>query len=154
MWLFTKRGFYSIAASQTPGAPEGTISVRGRVKADLEAFREHYSAKLGPTMALAGTDYEYRADISPVDLAAALVKMVPEIDYTKFKPAAAEFSSGGHARHDLYIGVWSAMYVGGPFGIERYLKNAERDRARVDRELFGQRRAARRSPRGPGGAAR
>ncbi len=109
MWIFDKRGFFALAASQTPKAPKGTLSVRARVRADLDAFRKHYSSKLGPTIVIPGADYEYRADISPDELRKAMVKMAEGVDYTKFKPEAERFSTGGHERHSLYLGVWSAM---------------------------------------------
>lgn len=117
MWIFTKRGFYSVSTS----IRKGKLAVRARMKADLVAFKKHYCKDMGRIEETPQCDYPYRADITPGDMVEAMAKATMEVDYTKFKPEAALHSSGGHSRHTLYLEVWSAMY-----DAERKLANMER----------------------------
>lgn len=57
MWLMTRFGFFSVV--QKPG--ETDLTVRARVEADLLALKAAYLPSMGPILANAGTDYQYRA---------------------------------------------------------------------------------------------
>jgi len=86
MWLITTVGFFSIV--RKGGEPDLTVRARGRE--DLDALGEEYLPSLGPITAGGGTDYPYRARVPPGALAAAIARMVEDIDYANFKDRAAE----------------------------------------------------------------
>jgi hypothetical protein len=85
MWLMTTIGFFSIV--RKPGDAE--LTVRARAQGDLEALRKEYLPGLGPIRAGGGTDYPYRARIAADALAAAVARMVADIDYPNFKDSVA-----------------------------------------------------------------
>ena len=53
-------GFFSIVR-KPDDVGGGTLTIRARVKSDLEALREHCLPNLGVIEENAGTDYRYRA---------------------------------------------------------------------------------------------
>ena len=64
MWLFTKFGFYSVV--QKPG--EDCLTVRSRVREDLDPLREQYLPNLGQTLDHVETDYPFRAHKSAMKI--------------------------------------------------------------------------------------
>ncbi len=104
MWLFTTIGFFS--AVQKPGTD--FITIRARVRNDLDTLREKYLPDLSPTIAKAGTDYPWRATIAHAKFAEALGKIALDIDYGNFKDAVAKRQ--GKSRAHRYGKVWSALY--------------------------------------------
>lgn len=110
MWLFTKKGFYSVVAHNTQ---PNMMLVRGRVREDMQAL-----VQAGTDLGLweagsqpvihdnLGTDYAFRIFITRrqwLDLAWTLVS---DIDYGNFKDAAHDRVPG---RSTTYMRVWSAM---------------------------------------------
>jgi hypothetical protein len=104
MWLFTNIGFFS--AVQKPGTD--FLTVRARVKQDLDNLRQNYLPQLSATQAKGGTDYPWRATVSHVDFAAALGKIAMDIDYSNFKNEVS--ARQGKARASRYGKVWQALY--------------------------------------------
>lgn len=104
MWLFTSNGFYSVV--QKPHT--SYLTVRARVKADLDSLRKEYLPELSPTVGKAGTDYPWRATVSHEQFAAALSKIVADINYGNFKNEVS--AKQGKARAARYGRVWSALY--------------------------------------------
>jgi 8-oxo-dGTP pyrophosphatase MutT (NUDIX family) len=104
MWLFTTFGFFS--AVQKPGTD--FITIRARVRNDLDALREKYLPELSPTIGKAGTDYPWRATVAHAKFAEALAKIALDIHYGNFKDAVAKMQ--GSARAHRYGKVWSALY--------------------------------------------
>lgn len=96
MWLFSNLGFFSIV--QKPGTD--FLTVRARVRSDLDTLRERYLPGLSATQPKGGTDYPWRATTSHAEFAAALGKIALDIDYGNFKNEIA-------ARQGK---VWSALY--------------------------------------------
>jgi len=84
MWLITNFGFFSIVRKPDDVGGQ-TLTVRARVRADLDALRERYLPTLGPIAADAGTDYKYRAKAPKADVAMALLRAAEDIDYSNFK---------------------------------------------------------------------
>lgn len=76
MWIFSRRGFYSVVEAADPGS----IQIRARDREHLE------SLQLGAEIVhLAGADYPYRVIVPKgvaVDVISALAQ---EIDYRNFK---------------------------------------------------------------------
>lgn len=103
MWLFTTFGFFSIVQKQQ----DEVLTVRARVRADLDRLRERYLPSLSPTVAGAGTDYPYRATALRADVADALRRIAEDIRYANFKLAVTD--ERGNERAELYHEVWDAL---------------------------------------------
>lgn len=107
MWLITTRGFFSIV--EKPGdRAAGMLTIRARVRADLEALREVLPA-LGDITDKGGTDYPFRARAPREAVAAAMADLVATLDYDNFKTAVADRQ--GQEREDTYHKVWSVLYA-------------------------------------------
>lgn len=104
MWLFTNFGFFSIV--QKPGTD--FLTVRARVRGDLDNLRDQYLPSLSATQAKGGTDYPWRAMAPHVDFAAALGKITLDLNYGNFKTEVA--ARQGKTRASRYGRVWSALY--------------------------------------------
>lgn len=103
MWLFLPFGFFSVV--QKPG--ETDLTVRSRVRSDLDALRER-CPDLGETVEGAGTDYPYRARVAHEAFAESMREITAAIDYGNFKSEVGEVA--GHERASAYARVWSAMF--------------------------------------------
>lgn len=100
MWIFLSDAMLSIV--QKPGDAEaGTLTVRGRVKGDIERVFPDAKVVEG-----AGTDYRFRASIPREQVAKAMHDQVMALDYSNFKGAVKD-----RARHDAYLRCWSAMHA-------------------------------------------
>ena len=103
----TPTGFFSIVCK--PGdAAAGLLTVRSRVRADLDALRQSYLPGLGDIVENAGTDYRFRAKARREEVALALASIVRDLDYENFKNAVAK--KQGKARANVYSKVWGALY--------------------------------------------
>lgn len=107
MWLITNFGFFSVV-EKSGDKTAGRLTVRARVKADLETLRARYLPELGEITANAGTDYKYRAPVARSALAQAVSRIVEEIDYSNFKNSVAK--TQGHDRSHVYSQVWDVLY--------------------------------------------
>ena len=103
MWLMTTIGFFSVV--QKPG--ETALTVRSRVRADLERLRERYLPSLSTISHKLGTDYPYRACVSHDDFAVGIGQMVRDIQYANFKSEVEK--TQGHARESIYTQVWGVL---------------------------------------------
>lgn len=140
MWLFTKIGFFSgtlanfksksYAAMPRPEHWETVpyIMVRARVKDDLtrlvEFMEPGFPGQVPEIFEMQGHDYPYRLLVTQEVWVRVVGALVADVDYSNFKSAVetnARTRAEGHARHDLYMKVWSVMH-----GAERWL----RDRAK------------------------
>ena len=83
MWLFTPIGFFSAVCK--PG--EQLLTVRARAPGDLENLRDTYMPELSPTQEHGGTDYPYRARISPGALGLGLMAVAEDLTYSNVKAA-------------------------------------------------------------------
>jgi hypothetical protein len=108
MWLVLPFGFYSIV--QKPNNKR--LTVRARVRADLEALRARYLPQLGPTTTLPSSDYQWRATVSHSAFAKAMAAIVMDLDYSNVKDEVARVQ--GHARAAVYSEVWSVLFHGLP----------------------------------------
>lgn len=104
MWIFTTIGFFS--AVQKPGT--NFLTIRARVKADLDNLRDKYLPELSPSIGHIGTDYPWRATVTHPQFAAALVKIACDVQYENFKDEVAQ--QQGKARAHRYHKVWAALY--------------------------------------------
>lgn len=111
MWLFTKVGFFSVVLSSESkpevGNEDDVLSIRARIKGDLEKLRSSYAPELTDTIELPGRDYPYRAYISKEKFAAAMCRAALDVDYGNFKSMIHR--TVGLARELLYSKVWGVM---------------------------------------------
>lgn len=106
MWLITKYGFFSVV--QKAGSAKDELTVRSRVRADLESLKLKYLPELGTITESPSTDYRYRAKAKRSDVMAALVKAVGDIDYSNFKDEVAKVQ--GKSRAHVYGEIWHTLY--------------------------------------------
>lgn len=108
MWLITPVGFFSIV--QKPAdVSAGTLTVRARVRSDIDALRATFLPELTPTKETASADYRFRGQAPKAAVAAALAKLAESIDYSNFKDDVAKRQ--GKERAHLYHGVWDVLYA-------------------------------------------
>lgn len=108
MWLITPAGFFSIVRKAGDRAND-TLTVRARVRGDLEALRQQHLPGLGDIVERRGSDYRFRAVAPSAEVAAALAAMVECLNYDNFKDEVARCQ--GPARAHLYHKVWSTLYT-------------------------------------------
>lgn len=107
MWLMTPIGFFSIV--QKPSDPDSdTLTVRARVRSDLEALRDQYLPGLGEIQESRHNDYRFRAVVPRPAVAAAMAALVSALDYSNFKAEVARVQ--GPARAHRYHDVWEVLY--------------------------------------------
>jgi hypothetical protein len=104
MWILTSFGFFSVVQKQG----SDVLTVRARVREDLERLREQYLPSLSPTTAGAGSDYRYRATVPHEHLALAMASIVRHIDYSNFKSEVVRVE--GRSRAAIYHDVWDALW--------------------------------------------
>jgi hypothetical protein len=107
MWILTTFGFFSVIQKPEDKEKE-MLTVRGRVRADLEALRSMYLPDASPISEDERADYRYRIQINAATFGATLSRVVGDIDYCNFKNAVAERQ--GLTRHDLYLLVWQVLH--------------------------------------------
>ncbi len=107
MWLMTPVGFFSVVRKPTDER-QNTLTVRARVRVDLEQLKARYLPELGPVLESRTTDYHFRAVAPQAAVALGMARLVTDLDYDNFKNAVAQRQ--GQARADLYHEVWSVLY--------------------------------------------
>ena len=107
MWLITPVGFFSIV-QKPDDRDRDTLTIRARVRSDLEALREQFLPGLGEIRESKTNDYRFRAVAPRSEVAQAMVKLVEGLDYSNFKDRVAKVQ--GKARAHVYHDVWSALY--------------------------------------------
>jgi 8-oxo-dGTP pyrophosphatase MutT (NUDIX family) len=106
MWLITKYGFFSVVHKS--GSPKEELTVRSRVRSDLENLKLKYLPELGTITESSQTDYRYRATAKRQDVMAAFVKAIGDIDYSNFKDEVAKVQ--GKSRAHVYGEVWHSLF--------------------------------------------
>jgi 8-oxo-dGTP pyrophosphatase MutT (NUDIX family) len=106
MWLISPVGFFSVVR-KTTDILGGTLTVRSRVRGDLEQLKVRCLPELGVITESATNDYRFRAVASQAAVAQAMSHLVLDLDYPNFKDAVAQRQ--GRARADLYHEVWSVL---------------------------------------------
>jgi hypothetical protein len=107
MWLISAVGFYSIVQKHWDvGA--NTLTVRSRVRKDLEDLRDRYLPTLGSVQEDRHADYRYRVQVPAAEVAAAAARIAADIDYNNFKHAVEVRQGIGRAR--LYADAWAVLH--------------------------------------------
>lgn len=108
MWLVTEFGFFSVV--RKPGdAEEGMLTVRARVRGDLEALGRRYLPTMGPIKTSKANDYRFRARAPRAAVASAMALAVEGIGYANFKSRVRETQGSG--REAVLHDVWHALYA-------------------------------------------
>ena len=109
MWIMTPFGILmpSDRTAYTPEGDERTLQVRTRRARDLDILRALYLPELGETIHTPTFDYNYRAYCTREQFAAAMAKMVMDIDYEKFKPTTDRFDD--NELHGVYNSIWGSV---------------------------------------------
>jgi hypothetical protein len=102
MWIFTTDGFYSVV--RKPG--QRMLTVRSRVKGDLEKFFPKRLHKLIQYTPGVQADYLYRIAVKHRDFEAAMKRAMAKINYANFKD---EVHVKDQRRMGYYTRVWWAM---------------------------------------------
>ena len=106
MWIITPLGFFSIV--QKPGdAVAGTLTVRARVRSDLDALKAAVLPGLGAISESRSTDYRFRATALRSLVEAAMAKLMAQLDYSNFKNQVNK--TQGPKRSHLYHDVWAVL---------------------------------------------
>jgi hypothetical protein len=108
MWLLSTTGFVSVVCKPADVA-RGTLTVRARVRRDLEDLRDRCLPELGEIVETRLADYGYRAFVPREAFAAGLQRLALGIDYDNFKHAVRR--AQGENRAGLYSEVWSLLGV-------------------------------------------
>ena len=98
MWICLKDSFLSIV--KDPEATSDTLLVRARRAEDIMAVWPGAVVRSTPKR-----DYQFRADITRKEVAAALVDLVYDIDYSNFKNTVTDKD-----RHLAYAKIWTTMW--------------------------------------------
>jgi 8-oxo-dGTP pyrophosphatase MutT (NUDIX family) len=107
MWLITPIGFFSIVQKAADKGRD-TLTVRARVRSDLEALRDTYIPSLGDIKESLTNDYRFRAVAPRADVAAAAASLIADLDYSNFKNEVAKRQ--GVKREQLYHDIWHVLY--------------------------------------------
>jgi hypothetical protein len=105
MWIVTDTGFFSVVKAS--GGNDGALSIRGRVKADLEGLRRKHLPGAGPVIDQNRADYPYSMRVSAAEFGEALDRIVNDIDYEDFRSTVEKRQ--GWIRHDIYEQVRSIL---------------------------------------------
>jgi len=108
MWLITPIGFFSIVQKAADKKGD-TLTVRARVRSDLEALRERYMPSLSDISESRSNDYRFRAVARRSEVAAAAAALIKDLDYSNFKNEVARRQ--GRKREALYHDVWDVLYA-------------------------------------------
>ncbi|WP_292933055.1 hypothetical protein [Novosphingobium sp. PASSN1] len=107
MWIITKIGFFSVV-EKPEDAEGGNLTIRSRVRSDLENLRDRYLPDMGEIGDSTASDYRFRA-VAPRDaVSAAMAALVAGIDYSNFKSAVSV--TQGYGRAEVYGHVWGELY--------------------------------------------
>ena len=106
MWIITPLGFFSIVQKPSD-LSAGTLTVRARVRSDLESLKAAVLPGLGAITESRSTDYRFRATAPRTLIEVAMAKLVAQLDYGNFKDRVAKVQ--GVKRSNLYHDVWSVL---------------------------------------------
>jgi hypothetical protein len=107
MWLITTFGFFSIV-EKPEDRGTGHLTVRARVRADLEQLQAKHLPELGPISESRHSDYRFRARAPREAVTRAIAEAARAIDYDNFKDAVA--ARQGYPRARAYGEVWEVLY--------------------------------------------
>ena len=105
MWVFTREGFFSIAA--TKYCKPGELAVRARKREHLEGFMARHAIK-ADILSLPEADYRYRIQIPRETFMDALREEAGAVDYNSFIDASTNAGSSADYLRSLFD-TWAAI---------------------------------------------
>ena len=105
MWVVSAVGFFSIV--HKPEDP-GELTIRARVREDLEALKEFYLPTMSDIIESDDSDYRYRGFDSKEAVSEALGEIAKDIDYRNFKDEIR--LKYGDERAVIYSEVWGRLF--------------------------------------------
>ena len=106
MWLLTTFGFFSIV-EKPEDRGTGMVTVRARVRGDIESLRAKYLPGLSEIESTPDHDYAWRGRVTKGDLAAGLGRIALDINYANFETEVAQHM--GYARELIYHDVYETL---------------------------------------------
>jgi hypothetical protein len=107
MWVATPIGFFSAVKQHG----DGGVTVRARVKSDLESLLECYlPGEDLPLVRKDQADYEWRVFMTHEQWATCMWYASFDVNYHNFKDEVTK--TQGRERHDVYLRVWTALRNG------------------------------------------
>jgi hypothetical protein len=106
MWLLTTFGFFSIV-EKPEDRGTGMVTVRARVRGDIEALRAKYLPGLSEIEGTPDRDYAWRGRVTKGDLAAGLGRIALDVNYANFETEVAQHM--GYARELIYHDVYETL---------------------------------------------
>ena len=106
-WFITTLGFFSVVEKDADKS-RGTLTIRSRVRSDLENLHDRYLPDMGEISESTRSDYRFRAVAPREAVSAAMSALVAGIDYGNFKDAVAQRQ--GYGRAQVYGHVWGQLY--------------------------------------------
>lgn len=107
MWIVTTVGFFSVVEKPWDRA-QGTLTIRARVREDLEALGGLCLPMLSAIAEDGEADYRFRAQAPREAVAVAMATLVRGVDYDNFKAAVGRRQ--GASREAVYHDAWRAFY--------------------------------------------
>ncbi len=106
MWIFWKKGFYSITVSKYD---KEELVVRGRCEKDIKRFIEASGAGT-ELLKTPDRDYAFRTVAKKEIVSKWMVDAITDIDYTNFKNTAHGVDPQDYERSAAYMKCWSALF--------------------------------------------
>lgn len=105
MWIITTFGFFSVVEKPEQKGT-GMVTIRARVRRDLEELRDRYLPSMGP-ISDKKSDYPHRAVAQKEAVGEAMRLATIDIDYGNFKDTVIDRQ--GLEREKLYADVWEVL---------------------------------------------
>lgn len=129
MWIMTTVGFFSVIENTN----KDYLTVRARVRKDLDDLRDHYMPELHVTHETPEKDYPFRAYIRREFFSDGIAKAAKDINYSNFKNAVKRWQ--GKQRESVYSKVWGILLeLEGQTGVFRRLEAWKKDVQNFNKE--------------------
>ncbi|WP_243357902.1 hypothetical protein [Fundidesulfovibrio terrae] len=106
MWIFSRDGFFSVAA--TKFCQPGEVAVRARKKEHLESLMERHGIS-AEILTFPEADYRYRIQIPKEIWGRALQDEANDLDYNSFKDAMAQAGMSADYLRAMFS-TWSIIH--------------------------------------------
>jgi hypothetical protein len=106
MWIFTRDGFFSVAA--TKFCAPGEVAVRARKKEHLTDLLARHGLK-ADILSFANADYRYRVQIPREEWGKVLQAEALSIDYHSFKDAMSETDASADYLRAMFA-TWANVH--------------------------------------------
>lgn len=106
MWIFTRDGFYSVAA--TKFCKPGDVAVRARKKEHIESLMSRHGIQ-ADILTFPDSDYRFRIQIPREQWAKVMGDEAAAIDYSSFKDAMANAGASADYLRAMFA-TWAVIH--------------------------------------------